>query len=315
MRVSTKFGNRFAAVALFSLVGAVLAGCNGTVSRIGIPAASPWNQFGTAFSSPHDDLTVVTTGSDITADLVAAPGGPVGAVFASCNSDQGSFITGCDSAATCAADCVSNAPAGATGVSLGEIRYQYGLVIGLNRPDFTAGGVEIESASAGTVGAISVNMSASSGLSVGAGFSDGLIPGPAPADSPELEVFDDFGFLAMAPHWTDFGPGYVCADGTTTGCNPEDGPENVVASCTEGVVSEDGLLFRVNAAPGAYSLTCGTVPVSFDLNPPFSSAGECISTLKAQRCGGFNGQAKAACNHAQIGVCHATFNVPSSHNP
>ena len=27
------------------------------------------------------------------------------------------------------------------------------------------------------------------------------------------------------------------------------------------------------------------------------------------------GQAKASCNHAQIGVCHATFNVPSNHNP
>lgn len=39
-----------------------------------------------------------------------------------------------------------------------------------------------------------------------------------------------------------------------------------------------------------------------------------ISTLKAQHCSGLRGKAKAACNHAQIGVCHAAFNVPSSHN-
>ena len=46
----------------------------------------------------------------------------------------------------------------------------------------------------------------------------------------------------------------------------------------------------------------------------FASEGDCISSLKAQRCSGLKGQAKAACNHAQIGICHATFNVPSAHN-
>lgn len=285
-------------------VGLALSACNGTVSRIGVPAASPWNQFGTTLVSPHDDLTVVTTGSDIAASIVNET-----APFASCTSDQGPFPVTCSTAATCAADCAANAPSGATGVGLGEIRYLYGVVIELNRPAFTAGGVQFESAAAGTVGAIAVTIGGS-GLSVGAGFSEGLVPGPA--INPEFEVFDDFGALVMAPDWPDFGAGYLCTDGTTN-CDPGS-PTNLIALCTEGVASDDGLIFRVNADPGAYSLTCGSVPVNLDINPPFASVGECISTLKAQRCGGLKGKAKAACNHAQIGVCHATFNVPSSHN-
>jgi len=311
-------GHHLFAAALFSLIGLALAGCNGTVSQIGVPAASPWSTFRTTFFSPHDDLAVVTTGSDITAGLTPGPFGP--SVFATCTSDQGPFATDCTSAATCAADCVADAPSGATGVALGEIRYLYGLEIGLDRPAFTAGGVEIESTAAGTVGAISVNVGATSGLSVGAGFSEGLIPGPSPLPNTEVEAFDDFGFLAMDPEWEDFGPGLVCADGTSTSCDTGDSSlEDVVAACFDNGTGpfgfSDGLFFRVNAQPGSYSFTCGTVPVNYVLNPPFSSVGQCISTLKAQRCGGLQGQAKAACNHAQIGVCHATFNVPSSHNP
>lgn len=308
-----KSGNHLFAVALVAIAGLALAGCNGTVSQIGVPAASPWTQFGTVLQSPHDDLTVATTGSDISAGIV----NDIAPVVASCTSDQGPFPTACSSAATCAADCVANAPSGATGVGLGEIRYVYGLVIELNRPAFTAGGVQIQSTAAGTVGAISVNVSAGSGLSVGAGFSDGLLPGPSPFPDSEIEVFDDFGFLGMGPDWEDFGEGWVCADGTTTSCDPNASLENLVAACFDegGPFGDDALLFRVNAQPGSYSLTCGTVPVNFDLNPPFASVGQCISTLKAQRCRGLKGQAKAACNHAQIGVCHATFNVPSSHNP
>ncbi len=121
------------------------------------------------------------------------------------------------------------------------------------------------------------------GLSVGAGFSDGLIPGPS--SDPAVEVFDNFGFLGMSPNWINFGPGYVCADGTTASCNPDLSPENVVALCLDGggPFGDDALIFRVNANPGSYALNCGTVPVNFDLNPPFSSVGQCISTLKAQR--------------------------------
>src|SRR6185295_10018332 len=155
------------------------------------------------------------TGSAMTADLTAT-----GDAFAGCTSDQGPFAVNCGSAATCAADCASNAPSGATGVGLGEVRFLYGLAIGLDRPSFSAGGVEINSTEAGTVGAISVNVGAGSGLSVGAGFSEGLIPGPSPVPNSEIEIFDDFGFLGMDPAWSDFGEGWVCADHTSASCDP-----------------------------------------------------------------------------------------------
>ena len=54
--------------------------------------------------------------------------------------------------------------------------------------------------------------------------------------------------------------------------------------------------------------------ITLTINPAFADVGTCISTLKAQRCAGLKGQDRAACNHAQIGICHATFNVPSAHN-
>jgi hypothetical protein len=40
--------------------------------------------------------------------------------------------------------------------------------------------------------------------------------------------------------------------------------------------------------------------------------GDCISQRKAT-CNGLTGQDRKTCNHAQIGVCQATFNVPSAH--
>ena len=294
------------AVISFVLVSAVLvlAGCNGTVSQIGVPAASPWNAFATHVLSPHDDLTVVVTGNDIGAALQ-----PTGSV-AVCNSTQGQFFAACPNSLTCGlAECMAQAPTGATDVTFQEQQFGYVLSMALTRPGFTAGGVEVDSVAAGTVGAISLTLDAGSGLSVGAGFSAGLIP--APQADPNLEVFDHFGALAMDPAWPDFGPGYVCTDGTTTSCNPGD-PTNLAAACQS---NENPLPFRPNPPPGSYSLTCGTVPINLTINPPFATLGACISTLKAQRCGGLKGQAKAACNHAQIGVCQATFNVNSAHNP
>jgi hypothetical protein len=288
------------------LAGLALTACNGTVSSIGVPASSPWNTFGTHFFSPHDDLTVVTTGSNITADLQ-----PTGTI-AQCNSDQGNFIGFCNTSVCGLSDCVSSAPAGATNVTFVSQRFGYGLTMQLDRSAFSAGGIEVESASAGTLGAIALTVSPGSGLSVGAGFTQGLVPTTSGyyGNYPEL---DDFGALAMSPSWADFGPGQLCLDGTTN-CGPSTGPQNLLAACSNEAFAPDtdGLVFRVDAPPGGYSLTCGSVPVSLTINPAFASVGDCISSLKAQRCDGLKGQARASCVHAQISVCHATFNVPGT---
>ncbi|HET6343305.1 MAG TPA: hypothetical protein VFH51_00180 [Myxococcota bacterium] len=291
------------------LAGLALYACNGSISSIGVPADSPWNSFETHFFSPYDDLTVVVTGSNITAGLE-----PTG-VIAWCDSDQGHFISTACTPSTCGlAECVAGAPTGATNVTFDSKRFGYGLGMSLDRPAFNAGGVEVESATAGPVGAIALTLDAGSGLSVGAGFTEGWLPA-SPDDGTALQ-FDNAGFLLMAPTWEDFDNGYLCTDGTTTSCDPISSPEDVAVLCDHNTSDNglDALGLRVDLPPGTYTLTCGSVPINLTINPAFASVGDCISSLKAQRCSGLKGQAKAACNHAQTGVCHATFNVPSAHN-
>lgn len=283
--------------ALLTLAGLALAACNGTISSIGVPADSPWTVFSTLFQSPHDDLTVVSTGSNVTAELLNAGAGAV------CDSDQGHFPASCATSTCGVADCEAAAPEGATNVSFVDQRFIYGLVMTLDRPAFTAGGVEVASATAGTQGAISLTVSPGSGLSIGAGFTDGLVP----MSGDQLLTFDDAGTLLLRPQWEDFGPGWVCTDGTST-CDPESDPDEVVALCGN-EPPNDQVSFRVDAPPGTYSFTCGSVPVTLSLDAAeFASAGACISSLTAQNCSGLRGQARASCVIAQIGICRAKFN-------
>jgi hypothetical protein len=292
---------------LLLLAGLAFGACNGATTSIGVPATSPWNDIQTIVASPHDDLTVVTVGSDISAGIFGIEQGAV------CTSDQGGFFAFCANPGCTApgplAECIDDAPVGATNVGFsGDLPILYGLGVALDRPAFTAGGVQLQSLTAGTVGAIAIEIGAGPTLTIGAGFSEGLIPGPA-FDS-NFEAFDDFTIIGLQPTWADFGPGHICTDGTTTSCDPDVSIEGVMAICDSG----DNLLFRTNAISAPYSLTCGSVTVDINVNPPFDTVGECISALKAQHCSGLTGTAKAACNHAQIGVCHSSFNVPSAQN-
>jgi hypothetical protein len=287
--------------ALLAATVLALAACNGTISKIGVPAASPWTDFATGFLSPHDDLTVVTTGSNIFATLIP------GSVAALCNSDQGKFMRYCGTSCELV-QCQSGAPAGATNVTFVSQVFLYTLHMTLTRPAFTAGGVEVTSSSAGTQGAIAITVDSEAGISVGAGFTSGLVPVPANSSDITTLGLDDAGTLTMGPHWDAFGDGQLCSDGTTTSCDPNS-PDGVLAACltVPGPTNSDGLVFRVDSLPGSYSLTCGSVPVNLTINTPFSSVGDCISTLIAQHCSGLKGQARAACNHSQQSVCQATF--------
>jgi hypothetical protein len=293
--------------ALLLLASLALGACNGTISSIGVPAASPWTNFETGFMSPLDDLTVVTTGSNITASLILPPG-----AIELCNSDQGKFLRFCSGGpGTCGlSNCQAQAPSGATNVTFVSQEFLYQLNMSLDRPAFSAGGVELVSTSAGTQGAIALTLDSGSGLSVGAGFTAGLIPVPSTSSSdPTNLALDDAGLLLMGPHWPDFGTGFVCADGTTTSCNPDATTDGVVAACNTSPdpTVPDGLAFRVDATPGPYTLTCGSVPVNLTINPTFASSGDCISGLIAQHCGNLLGQARASCNHSQQSVCRTLF--------
>ncbi len=294
--------------ALLLLAGLALGACNGTISSIGVPAASPWSSFTTEVLSPHDDLTVVTTGSHISASINATDSPAL------CNSDQGKYIVACSTPVSCGlAECQAGAPAGSTGVTFVSRETGYLLGISLDRPAFSAGGVELVSASAGTQGAIAVTVDSAAGLSVGAGFTSGLIPAPSTsATDPNGHTlqFDDAAALTMSPQWDAFGAGQLCSDGTSTSCNPAVSPDGVLAACIpDSSFSEgaDTLIFRVDAPPNAYSLTCGSVPINLTINPTFASHGDCVSSLLAQHCGALKSQARAACNHAQQSVCRTLF--------
>jgi hypothetical protein len=284
----------------FALLSAILlsAGCSGTVSSVSFPAASPWTDMTTGILSPTDDLVAVASGAGVTANVVpsTAFGGTQAVVACGGVAPHLEFCgdRACDAQAACGADPV-----------IGK-RFLYNLSAHLDRSLFTSGGVEIQDSNGATQMGLSINAGSTGGsFDVAAGFSEGLIPGEQFSD------FDDRGALSLSPHWSDFAPGpisgQVCSNGV---CSTQ-----TIANCDFGPFGDDVLSYRTAAQPGTYSGTCGTVPVNLTINPPFATVGACISGLKAQRCGGLKGQAKAACNHAQIGVCHATFNVPSSHNP
>lgn len=296
---------------LFSFVllsaALVFAGCNGTVSSVSFPAAAPWTDMATGILSPTDDLVAVASGAGVTAEL--APGASlfppfVGAqALVACGGATPHVEVcddrACDAQVTCGADPVI------------EKRFVYTLLAHLDRGVFTSGGVQIQNGGGATQMGLSINAGNAGGsFDVAAGYSEGLIPGAQFAEAITPSTLDEIGAVALTPHWSAFGSGtltgQVCSNGV---CSTE-----TIAGCdVNGDV--DSLAYLTAAQPGTFTGTCGTIPVHLTINPPFATVGDCISGLKAQRCGGLKGQAKAACNHAQIGVCHATFNVPSSHNP
>jgi hypothetical protein len=278
------------------LISAVaLTGCNGTVSSVSFPAASPWEDMGTSILSPTDDLVAGATGAGIETELLPGNLDDLQVIVA-CQGSGGSYLTYCtdrmcDAQTECGTDTVI------------EKRYTYTLIVHLDRGVFTTGSVQIQDGSGATQMGLAINAGNTGGsFDVAAGFSEGLIPGAQFAEA------DEGGALVLEPHWDGFGSGLIegqiCQDGV---CET-----GVVAQCDQIGPDEDALGYLTIAQPGTYSGTCGTIPLNLTVNPPYASVGACITARKAT-CNGLTGQARKTCNHAQIGVCHATFNVPSAH--
>ena len=271
----------------------VLAGCNGTVSSVSFPSGSPWNEMRTGILSPTDDLVAVSTGAGLESTLY--PGNPQNKqAFVACQGSGPYLVTcsdrACNPQTVCGTDTVI------------EKRYAYELVASLDRGVFTTGSVQIQDGTGATLMGLAVNAGNAGGsFDVAAGFSEGLMPGV------QFEEVEEVGSIYLLPHWDDYGSGeltgQICSGGV---CSPE-----VVARCE--TFPFDVFEYATVAQPGTYSGTCGTVPVNLTINPAYSSVGACINARKAT-CNGLTGQDRKTCNHAQIGVCHATFNVPSAHN-
>jgi hypothetical protein len=275
----------------------VLAGCNGTVSSVSFPAGSPWEAMGTGILSPTDDLVAVSTGAGVESELV--PGLAISGAQAvvACQGASGPYFELCDDRA-----CNAQEKCGTDTVI--SKRYAYTLLAQLDRQVFTTGSIQIQNGSGATQMGLAINAANAGGsFDVAAGFSEGMIEGIQLGSTSQL---DEVGSLALQPHWENYGPGeilgQVCVGGV---CSP-----GTVAVCDTDS-STDVLGYLTVAQPGTYSGTCGTIPVNLTINPVYSSVGACISARKAT-CNGLTGQAKKTCNHAQIGVCQATFNVPSA---
>lgn len=270
-----------------------LTGCNGTVSSVSFPAAAPWEEMATGILSPTDDLVSASTGAGLESELI--PGNPENIqALVACQGSGGPHIEGCtdracDAQVVCGTDTVI------------EKRYAYTLAATFDRDVFTTGSVQIQDGTGATLMGLSINIGNVGGsFDVAAGFSEGLIPGV------EFSQVDELGALVLAPHWADYGDGeitgQICPGGV---CETQP-----VAVCdTDGNI--DALVYAAAAQPGTYSGICGTVPINLTINPAYASVGDCISQRKAT-CNGLTGQDRKTCNHAQIGVCQATFNVPSA---
>jgi hypothetical protein len=286
----------FLSFALISAV-AVLTGCNGTVSSVSFPAASPWENMATGILSPTDDLVAVSAGAGLEAELVTGIFASGIQAFVACQGEDSAYLDdcsdrACDAQTVCGTDTVI------------EKRYAYTLFASLDRGVFTNGSVQLQDGNGATQMGLAINAGNAGGsFDVAAGFSEGLIPGI------QFNQVEEAGALVLAPHWPDFGfgevIGQICPEGVC-----ETGP--VLQCDTNG--AEDALGYATVTQPGTYSGLCGDVPVNLTINPPYPSVGACLQQRKAT-CNGLTGQARKTCNHAQIGVCHATFNVPSSHNP
>jgi len=272
----------------------VLAGCNGTVSSVSIPVAAPWNEMRTGILGPTDDLVAVSTGAGLESTLFPATLSGLQAAVA-CQGSGGPYLVTC-SDRTCNAQAVCGTD------TVIEKRYSYELVAHLDRGVFTTGSVQIQDGTGATLMGLAVNAAGGS-FDVAAGFSEGLMPGV------QSEQIEEMGSIFLLPQWADYGPGeltgQICSGGVCS--------TGVVAECGKEGPFADRLRYATVAQPGTYSGICGTVPVTLTINSAYSSVGACINARKAT-CNGLTGQSRKTCNHAQIGVCHATFNVPSAHN-
>ncbi len=278
------------------LVLCMTMGCAGTLQQITIPEDVTWRNFASGIATPYNDIDILTIGDNINAEIIQAEG-----PFAYCHNpvtNQG-YIEFCSNPNNCAAECD-------TGEDYLGANYLYEFAVSLDPDNFTAGGVQLVSDAEGPVQSISIAVnSEASALEMTAGVSEGTLPLGSEVAEDIYVIDNGFNLLLFPPD-----PGFD--DG---GCfDPNTGLPYILCE-DDGVEGTDTIWVAVNQPAGEYSCTCGDIPLSLTLVPPYDSVGDCISDSLAKNCKGVTGRARAACNSMQIGNCHAAFHVPSNHNP
>lgn len=265
-------------------VTVLTTGCNNTVQQLSIPSNAAWNTMGMPIASPYNDLEILTAGSNIGAQILEGPEGP----YAYCSNGTDSGIAFGDACPT--------------GYNVLGLRYFYAFAVSLDRPAFQAGGVDLVSATAGTVYSLSLAVNTSTNnVYIAAGVSDGVIPlsSQNPPTYGEFIVADDYASVFLTPHDARFAsaaygpdpafPDFVC--GT-------DGPEGT-----------DQIAMRVTTTRTA-SYACGDLTFNLAVSPEYPNLGQCISDSIIRNCKdqGLTGKARATCNKQQQSVCRAMFN-------
>jgi hypothetical protein len=279
-------------VSVFVLMLAFTVGCNNTLQEMSIPADSAWNTILTGFALDYNDVSVMTIGDDISAEISSSEG-----PLAYCSDGTDSNISYCDDPGDCAQECTDM---GQDFVLLGE-KYFYLVEISMNRPDFNGGAVQVISDEQGTLASISFSVNGTTNqIEMVAGVSEGTFPVGTDFNDQEIYAIDNYFGLVLQPHDENFSENELL-----------DNQGLPIALCIPDSL-EDTIAIATNQPAGQYTLDCGYT-LSLNLLPPYATVGNCISDSLDKHCKGLKGRDRAACNAAQIGNCHAAFNVPSSH--
>lgn len=295
-----------------------------SVTSIGIPSNSPWRVFETTIASQYNDLTATPLGMVVNAEIKRAT---INTLVVACNSDQGKFFTTTitlpsedpstwDQASLCSEQASFDASVMTfTNITPLGIYYLWSLRVQTDPTVATTGGVTVESASVGNLFGVSFNQTASS-LNIGAGASPSISPAPVGVTLPSSAFNAQYGHILMSTNsgdgWSSYAAGGLCADGSTPSGNPllpECPGSSVLASCAP--IIPDLLLFTTNTTKTNYSLNCG-ITINFTMTGAYPTVGSCIDTSIKSNCGGLKGKDRSVCVTANIGVCQASFNIPSA---
>lgn len=299
------------AMALLLLAGLAATGCaSRNLTSISLPPDAPWQEVQTFMRSSANDLTVTSAGNVLSAAL-SVVGQGVG-----CFSDQGGFVAQCTTP-DCNGiprldECDAQAPPGATVQGSTFLVTGYQLSATLQQPGFQLGLLRLTSPTAGRLGTIGISPGGNSFLKLTAkAEAPGLLFNPVYPFDPfssdnELEqaaLFDDYAGVSLSPAWPAFDFGYLCMDGTTTSCDPNQSLDGVFALCTP--TSNNEVLFRVDQlAVQGRKLQCGDVKVSLYVNPEFQNPGQCLGFSLAQNClYDIQPANRSACMVAQLASC------------
>ncbi len=309
---------RFALASALIAATTAASGCNQSISRLSIPSNVVWNKVITGFSSPYNDLSVVahSNGHDSLIHATVGPNdfdAPDWIPYGYCSTPppdtnhQGAFLVACPSAdrAQCAPACASS------GGTLNGIRYLGQLGIKIDRPAFKSGGIAVQSASHGTIYALtfSVNDSTNNVLMAG-GVSKGVIPSrlKPPNSTQGALAADAYAFFDFLPH----DPGFANAEYGV----PVNPPFLPTVQCSTtlpnpnvpGDGGDDGILIRSDATTlGTYA--CGSINFNLSLSRHLDDMEDCVEEATKIHCKnqGLVGQAREVCNAEQVNLCKALF--------